>query len=248
MSAIFAGRTLTVVAVAADDPTTVVGFGKVIALRRRLPVVDTSSNSSAMLRVLVLATVGSALVITIALLYHHRRLVGVYAGRLALALGVLVLPALALLGSAGQAYKTSSSTTFCLECHEMHPYGASLFVDDPRSMPAVHYQKRLIDREETCFECHTDYAMFGDLKAKANGLRHVWVHFAGEVPEKLELYAPYPNYNCLHCHEDSRGFLEAPAHGEQIVAMLAGELSCLKCHGGHDLEKAAAGPYWEASR
>lgn len=201
-----------------------------------------------MLRVFVLAIVGSAIAVAVVLLLLHRRLVGAYAGRIALALGALALPALALLGSAGHAYKQSSSTTFCLECHEMHDYGASLFIDDPRSMPAVHYQKRLIDRDQTCFECHTDYAMFGDLKAKANGLRHVWVHFSGDVPAELELYAPYPNYNCLHCHEDSRSFLEASAHDEQIAAMLAGELSCLKCHGGHDLKKAAAGPYWEASR
>lgn len=201
-----------------------------------------------MLRVFVLVSVVTAIVVALVLLVTHRRLVGHYAGRIALAVGVLALPMLALVGSGGHAYKASSTTEFCLECHEMHSYGASLFVDDRRSMPAVHYQKRLIDRDQTCFECHTDYAMFGDLKAKANGLRHVWVHFAGDIPETFELYAPYPNYNCLHCHEDGRAFLEAPAHRDLVAEMLLGELSCLKCHGGHDLEKAAAGPFWEASR
>ena len=94
----------------------------------------------------------------------------------------------------------------------MQSYGKSLFVDNRKALPAVHFQDRLVDRDNACFACHTDYAMFGDVKAKLNGLKHVYVHYLGKVPEKMELYQPYPNYNCLHCHEDARGFVEAPAH------------------------------------
>lgn len=198
-----------------------------------------------MLRFLALTSVTVAIASTLALLLLHRRLVVRRTGKIALALGALTLPALALVTGAGHAYTVSSSTEFCMQCHEMRDYGKSLFIDDRGSMPAVHYQKRLIDREKTCFECHTDYAMFGDVKAKMNGLRHVWVHFLGDVPATFELYAPYPNSNCLHCHEDSRAYLEAGGHRDKFAALAAGELSCLTCHGGHDLGQARQGPYWE---
>jgi cytochrome c-type protein NapC len=160
-------------------------------------------------------------------------------------LGVLFLPLVAVVAGADQAYRESSSTKFCLSCHEMEDYGRSLFVDDRTVLPAVHYQKRLVDRDHACFECHTNYAMFGDLRAKVDGLQHVWVHYTSGPPDSFELYEPYPNANCLHCHDDARGFLEAPAHAGQLEAVVAGETSCMQCHAsGHGLDVAAEGEFW----
>lgn len=173
------------------------------------------------------------------------RLAGSTGGRLALLLGVAFLPIVAIATGASQAYRESSSTSFCLSCHEMTDHGRSLFVDDRTVLPAVHYQKRLVDRDRACFECHTNYAMFGDVRAKLDGLRHVWVHYTSGPPDVFELYEPYPNENCLHCHDDARGFLEAPAHAGQHDALLAGETSCLQCHGrGHGLELTEQGEFW----
>src|SRR5690606_5758470 len=66
------------------------------------------------------------------------RLAGSTAGRLAMLLGVLFLPLTAVTVGANQAYRESSSTTFCMSCHEMTDHGRSLFVDDRRVLPAVH--------------------------------------------------------------------------------------------------------------
>lgn len=200
-----------------------------------------------MLQFFALTSLLLAIASTLLLLVLRRRLAARLAGLLALVLGGVVLPGLAVVGSAGHAYTASSSTEFCLQCHEMRDHGKSLFVADGGSLAAVHYQKRLIDREHTCFECHTDYAMFGDVKAKMNGLRHVWVHFLGDVPATFELYEPYPNYNCLHCHEDARSYLEAAGHRGRFDEMASGELSCLACHRGHDLDRARQGPYWQGA-
>lgn len=160
-------------------------------------------------------------------------------------LGIGVLPLLGVAGGSVHAVRQSSTTDFCMKCHEMEDYGRSLFVEDQSVLPAVHYQKRLIDREQTCFACHTDYAMFGNTKAKLAGLQHVWVHYLGEVPETLELYQPYPNYNCLHCHEDARGYIEAAPHQGMLESLRKGRESCLKCHGkGHALDQVEAGAFW----
>ena len=168
-------------------------------------------------------------------------------GHMVLLVGLVVLPLLLSAGNLSYGVAESSQTRFCLSCHEMQAHGRSLFVDDRKALAAVHYQDRLIERDRTCYTCHKDYALFGDFKAKLNGLRHVWAHYVKGVPAKIALYAPYPNANCLHCHDDSRAFLENPAHRPVLGLLTAGSLSCLGCHRvAHDMRKVDAHQFWQA--
>ena len=168
-------------------------------------------------------------------------------GRVVLLVGLLALPLLLSAGNISYGFHQSSTTAFCLSCHEMRPHGKSLFVDNRQALAAVHYQNRFVDRETVCYSCHKDYAMFGDVKAKLNGLRHVWAHYIAGVPKKIELYQPYPNSNCLHCHDDMRRFVEGPAHKPVLSALYAGTTSCLSCHRiAHDMAKVDAGEFWQA--
>jgi cytochrome c-type protein NapC len=164
-----------------------------------------------------------------------------------LLVGLLALPVILSAGNIAKGFHQSSTTAFCLSCHEMRPYGKSLFVESRQALTAVHYQNRLVDRETVCYSCHKDYAMFGDVKAKLNGLRHVWAHYIAGVPKKIELYQPYPNSNCLHCHDDMRRFVEGPAHKPVLSALYAGTISCLSCHRiAHDMVKVDADDFWQA--
>jgi cytochrome c-type protein NapC len=157
------------------------------------------------------------------------------------------VPLFATAGGLGAGYRESSRTRFCLQCHEMTPYGQSLFADNPNALPAVHYQDRLIDRDATCYSCHANYALFGDIKTKLGGLEHVWVHYLGTAADPIALYQPYPNSNCLHCHDDARNFLEASAHRPILPELEAGTTSCLTCHRvAHDFESVQAGRLWDA--
>lgn len=192
-----------------------------------------------------LLTAGIALICAVVLFFTVDRLPSTRAGWIAVGLIVCVLPALASTTGTGYAVSASSTTEFCLECHEMQDHGRSLFIDDPTVLPAVHYQNRLVDRDRACFTCHTNYAMFGDVKAKLNGVKHLWVHYLGDVPDEFELYQPYPNNNCLHCHEDARSYVEAGPHQTKFEALQADELSCLECHAsGHALEQVEEGNLW----
>jgi predicted CXXCH cytochrome family protein len=119
-------------------------------------------------------------------------------GRVVLLVGLVATPLLLSAGNLSYGVAESSQTRFCLSCHEMQRYGKSLFVDDKQALSAVHYQNRLVERDSTCYSCHKDYGLFGDAKAKLNGLRHVWAHYVRGVPEKIALYKPFPNANCLH--------------------------------------------------
>jgi cytochrome c-type protein NapC len=174
-------------------------------------------------------------------------LAGHTVGRLVLLVAVVALPLLLSAGNLSYGLHESSTTHFCLSCHEMQRHGRSLFADDKQALAAAHYQNRLVDRETVCYACHKDYALFGDVTAKLNGLRHVWAHYVSGPPAKLALYRPYPNSNCLHCHDDSRRFLEAPPHRPLLDALTAGSTSCLSCHRvAHDMGKVDADQLWQA--
>jgi len=174
-------------------------------------------------------------------------LAGHTVGRVVLLVGLVALPLLLSAGNISYGVSQSSTTGFCLSCHEMQRHGKSLFADNRQALAAVHYQNRFVDRETVCYSCHKDYAMFGDVKAKMNGLRHVWAHYIAGVPAKIELYKPYPNSNCLHCHDDSRRFVEGVAHRPVLDALYAGTTSCLSCHQiAHDMAKVDAEQFWQA--
>ena len=200
-----------------------------------------------MLPLSIVIALAAGLVIVTLLLAGTRVLAAQRVGRVVLLVGLVGLPLLLSAGNLSYGVSESSQTRFCLSCHEMQRHGKSLFVDNKQALAAVHYQNRLVERDSTCYSCHKDYGLFGDAKAKLNGLRHVWAHYIRGVPEKITLYKPYPNANCLHCHDDARRFVENPAHRPVFDALQSGSLSCLGCHRvAHDLAKVDARSFWQA--
>lgn len=198
------------------------------------------------MRIMLIIIVAASLVLVALIAYAAGYLTAHRLGRWVLFGGLAVVPLVLTGAGVTVGMHESSRTSFCLSCHEMEPFGKSLFVDNDASLAAVHYQKRLIDRDATCFSCHTDYALFGDAKAKVNGLRHVWVHYLGQIPSEPKLYQPYPNYNCLHCHDDARGYLEKKPHLELRAELSLGSRSCLSCHVvAHDGAGVKSQHFWK---
>jgi cytochrome c-type protein NapC len=205
------------------------------------------SETTGMLPTQLIIALFAGILVVVLLLVGARALAAHTAGRVALLLGLVVLPLLLSAGNFSFGVAESSTTRFCLSCHEMERYGRSLFADNRQALSAVHYQNRLVDRDTTCYGCHKDYALFGDVKAKLNGLRHVWAHYVTGVPEKIALYRPYPSSNCLHCHDDGRRFIEAAPHQAILNNLYDGSTSCLSCHRvAHDMAKVDANQLWQA--
>lgn len=126
---------------------------------------------------------------------------------------------------------------FCNSCHPMEAYIGSLQSDNAESLPALHFQNNYVDQKTACYACHTEYSMFGDVKAKLTGLKHVWVYYFGKIPDKIELYNPYANRDCERCHATSKKYLDA--HEDDLEDIRKGEYSCLECHDtGHVLSAA----------
>jgi len=174
-------------------------------------------------------------------------------GKMLAFITLFILPALAIWVGFNVQMNRSESTQFCLSCHVMSSHGKSLYVDDPSFVPAVHFQNRFVPRGHACYTCHTDYAMFGGLRAKLGGLHHLYVQYLGTVPkpEDIKLYHPYNNRECLHCHAGTRRFDEATEHHKtpgMLAEIYSGKLSCLSshCHDTiHDVKDLKYATFWK---
>jgi cytochrome c-type protein NapC len=160
-----------------------------------------------------------------------------------------ILPILCGSLAASEHIERSKQTKFCLTCHIMEPYGKSLYVDDPSYIPAAHFQNHRIPVDEACYTCHTDYALYGGVRAKFRGLRHIYIQYLGTPPspEKIKLYSPYNNRECLHCHLGARSFESSPIHSAMRNSLKSNETSCMTsgCHDVvHNVGEQAKVKFW----
>ena len=174
-------------------------------------------------------------------------------GKMLAFVALFILPIFSgLLGFASEMER-SKTTAFCLSCHTMEAYGKSLYVDDPTHIPAAHYQNHRLPKDQACYSCHTQYAMFGTLKVKLYGLKHVLIYYLGKLPapEDIKLYEPYNNRECLHCHAGARSFEEGAMHNADpatLPAIKSNQLSCLSCHDvAHDIAHLKDAKFWKGS-
>jgi len=166
-----------------------------------------------------------------------------------------VLPILCLGAGFSRKMSQSKSTKFCLSCHIMEPYGKSLQIDDPMHLAASHFQNHRVPRDQACYTCHTNYAMFGGMKAKLSGLRHIYVYYLGNPPRpaEIKLYEPYHNRECLHCHAGARSFEEGVVHSSDptlMEAIKSNQTSCISsgCHETvHDVRTLNEQKFWKGA-
>lgn len=190
-----------------------------------------------------LTLVGVALIVLIVL---RPALTLARGGKILAFLALFISPLLITWIGTSAHLENSKSTAFCLSCHVMEPYGQSLKLDGGGHLPAVHYQNNLIRREDACFTCHTTYTLFGDVRAKLNGMKHVYVYYLGTVPEKIELYGKYRNRECLHCHSGARSYEESEFHQPILADIASDQTSCLECHElVHDVGKLKEAKIWK---
>lgn len=185
-------------------------------------------------------------VVLIGLLIVRPSLTAARGGKILAFIALFILPITALALGSAVHLEDAKSTEFCLSCHTMEPYGKSLRIDDATYVPAAHFQNNRIPRSAACYTCHTSYTMFGGVKAKLGGLKHLYIYYFNMVPAKLALYEPYNNRECLHCHAGARSFEETSAHKEMREQLGANEVSCLTCHNNiHDVQHVDQIKLWK---
>jgi nitrate/TMAO reductase-like tetraheme cytochrome c subunit len=194
-------------------------------------------------------------IVLIAVIVFRPGITATRGGKMMAFLVLFALPVLCV-GMGGSAeLQHAKSTKFCLSCHIMEPYGKSLLVDDPGHLAAAHFQNHRVPPEEACYTCHTSYAMFGGVKAKLGGLKHIYVYYlrTPPVPEDIKLYEPYHNRECLHCHAGARSFEEGAVHTadpDLLPALRANTTSCVSsgCHDVvHNVRSLKDAKFWKGS-
>jgi|SRR5436190_22022673 len=171
----------------------------------------------------------------VALLAFRPSVTSTQGGKMFAFVVLFLLPLLCMAMGVNSEVERSKSTQFCLSCHIMEPYGHSLRVDDPNYLAAAHYQNHRVPADSACYTCHANYAMFGSVRAKLHGLRHVYIQYFWNPQPPLHLYDAYNNRECLHCHLGARSFEEGAVHNadpDLLAAVKSNQTSCISsgCH------------------
>lgn len=153
--------------------------------------------------------------------------------------GLAVLPIVVIFFGYTRGLAGMETVQACGGCHVMTSRIQDLQDPQSESLAAVHFKNRYI-REDHCYTCHSDYGMFGALSAKADGMGHVMHYVAGSYTLPLKIRHPYENVRCLNCHAGAQKFMKSPGHPEEVrPQLLAGQVSCLDCHGPAHTPKEA---------
>lgn len=182
----------------------------------------------------------AALAAAILVWYLVRRPPLGWSTKVILLFGIAVLPIATATTGNVVGYEQTKTRSFCGGCHVMEP-----FTDDaasPTSLTlAARHSRNAGFGEESCYTCHADYGMFGAVATKLNGLRHVYHYYTSyrslslaEALPRIDLYEPFPNQTCMHCHSTRVPSWELIGdHAALADEVRAGEVSCASpgCHG-----------------
>jgi cytochrome c-type protein NapC len=169
-------------------------------------------------------------------------------GKILAFLAFFIMPIAAVAVGTTEHFERSKQTKFCLSCHIMEPYGKSLYIDDSAYLPAAHFQNHRVPPNEACYTCHTDYALFGTIRVKLAGMKHLYVYYLETPKQPIHLYRPYNNRECLHCHGGARSFESSPTHMAMMDDLKANRLSCISsgCHDNvHNIATLPEQKFWK---
>ncbi|GIW47076.1 MAG: hypothetical protein KatS3mg078_0953 [Deltaproteobacteria bacterium] len=181
--------------------------------------------------IIVLCALTIALIAYVLLLRRGRRIVDDSTSKWLLLIALILLSPIVYLVYFGIAFEESKTVSFCNSCHVMNGYVKDLIDPDSETIAALHYQYRWI-ADNQCFQCHSEYGIFGNLAAKFSGIRHIWSYYIVGYETPIKLRGTYNNQVCLHCHGPVRSFQDVDEHKEYLKDLEANKQSCFgaDCH------------------
>ena len=152
--------------------------------------------------------------------------------------GLGVMPiGVALTGNVA-GYEYTLSREFCASCHVMLPYTEDAADPKSNSLAAVHSRNPTFGGA-SCYECHADYAIFGAVTTKVNGLRHLYYYVTeysntgpyGEGGPDIHLYKPFTNAVCTRCHSTTAPlWAKVEDHAGVLEEIRSDDAKCIDCH------------------
>ena len=170
--------------------------------------------------------------------------------KVVLLFGIGVFPITTAMTGNYAGFEATTKREFCGSCHVMGPY--KLDSENPKSTSlAARHARNDLFGDANCYACHADYGMFGTIKTKAGGMRHVYeytFHYRNmsleEAREKIHIRKPFLNSTCMHCHSTQNpGWNAVREHASLGDRVREGQVSCASegCHGpAHPFSKPHA--------
>jgi hypothetical protein len=172
---------------------------------------------------------------------------GLLVGRLSaipVGMGFGALPVMAFMLLNAYFLGASMDTRFCGSCHVMEPIMREALAGGDQ-LAARHIALGALPRTEACYECHSNYGVWGAAQAKVSLARHIARNALGWYEFPLKIDGTYPVTICLHCHAQSERFRAQSAHTDldSQKAFLDGSLGCTgACHPAPHSDAVLAGP------
>ncbi len=177
-----------------------------------------------------------------------------------LLLAIGVLPIGASFTANVNALEVSHRREFCGSCHIMTPYLHEAADRASVNLAALHSRNAEFG-DSSCYSCHADYGMYGGVKTKLDGMRHMWTYCtryrdaapANRGGPKIHLVKPFDtSTQCMRCHSATLPqFEQEPSHSVVIASIRAKQTSCIAggCHDSvHPAARGDVAPRKEASR
>jgi cytochrome c-type protein NapC len=193
------------------------------------------------------ALIASAISIVILVWYIVRRPPLGRLTKVLLLFGLGVMPlGVALTGNIA-GFEYTLKREFCGSCHVMLPYTQDASDPKSTSLAAVHSRNHAFG-EESCYTCHADYALFGAMTTKVNGLKHLYYYVTeyantgplGEGGPKIHMYKPFQNGMCTRCHSTTATtWLRNEEHAGVLEDLRKGDTKCVDCHTGEKIHPRA---------
>lgn len=146
-------------------------------------------------------------------------------------IGLVLLSPVAYLINFGISFEESKPVDFCNSCHVMHGYVKDLKDPDSENIAALHYNYRWI-ADNQCFQCHSEYGLFGTFEAKMSGIRHIWKYYIAGYETPIKIRGAYNNQICLHCHGPVQDYQDIKEHEDYLNDLELNKQSCFgaDCH------------------
>jgi len=192
----------------------------------------------------------AALSAVLVLWYLIRRPALNRATKIVLLFGIGLFPIATAMTANYADFEATKNRTFCGSCHVMKPYQDDS--ENPMSMSlASRHARNEQFGHENCYACHADYGMFGTVKTKLGGMRHVYLYITEyrtqsleEARETIHILHPFQNATCMRCHSTENPlWKDVKDHASVIDRVRNGEVSCASegCHGpAHPFSKVPA--------
>jgi cytochrome c-type protein NapC len=199
----------------------------------------------------VIALVAAAAAVAIIAWYLIRRPPLGRLSKMLLLLGLGVLPLMVSLTGNIAGFEYTLSRPFCGSCHVMGPYLRDAEDPNSRSLAAIHSRNHRFG-ENSCYNCHADYQMFGAITTKMTGMKHLFKYVTeyastgpdGEGGPTIKLYKredlehgkmaqekfnAHMNGVCMQCHS-TQSAIWVDKHGDFASDLRQFNTVCIDCH------------------